>query len=949
MKEKTKLGAWTVTSFVVLAVIAGRSVSAEDPHVVKGRTVPPSNEGQQQADSSIQNSAKEVESKSNPQNPNLESAKLQSVQTGPLSEEARGPGLKLTEPPQKLEVHESSHKQIVKEVHSINQPTHTHQTALKSQNLRSEETAESSSLPSSQDQKRLDDEQKVFSERTKREKLNLPNDPVKNHVLEENTVNEAQHVSESYSERVLQADQIRSGASQDQNGQRLPVSGNQQNLNGASLPARQAAPAAGSHLKANLPKQPSPKETLEELQREAKMRQAQQRQQFHAQSQPGQPSHQRTQTTQQTGQAAQQAGQVGQQGNQAGRPVGQTGQQVVQAGQPVGQAGQQVDQSAGQMGGQAVHTSGQQLHHAGQPVRQQGHHQPVHRATPNSAQQTGQAPVQSHQQQASQGSGQSGTASQAVPNSGQQAGQTGQRVPSDDSYKVKTTTVYHNTLNKVEEEDDAADDEILEIPELIEPPVLQPPPIQQPPTVLSTEEQGTENVEKTEGQLIYEEAEPLLNATLDDDVKRGYQRLLDAAYVNHTKSMELVAYAYLHGDHLPINISGAIDMFSRLSDAGTPSGQTGLGFLHATGIGRNSSQSRALVYYTFAALGGDHFALMILGYRYWAGIGVAQSCETALTHYKKVAGSVASEVNPSGGGIIHRVRYSTRRRIRVGLGQLNYQGGRGIEQNHQRAFEYFTQAAETGDATAQAFLGKAADQHNPIGQSGLGMLYLHGRGIEKDLTKAFQLFQAAADQGWVDGQLQLGTMYYSGLGVRRDYKMAVKYFNLASQSGHILGFYNLAQMHATGTGVMRSCHTATELFKNVAERGSWSMMLMNAHSAYKMGDIQSALMQYTFAAELGYEVAQSNVAFILDQGESSMFGLNETYQRALLHWQRAAAQGYTNARVKLGDYHYYGYGTSVDYETAALHYRLAFEQQHSAQAMFNLGYMHERGLGMKKL
>ncbi|PIK62906.1 hypothetical protein BSL78_00141 [Apostichopus japonicus] len=529
-------------------------VCPEDPHVVKGRTVPPSNEGQQQADSSIQNSAKEVESKNNPQNPNLESAKLQSAQTGPLSEDARGPGLKLTEPPQKLEVHESIHKQIVKEVHSINQPTHTHQTALKSQNLRSEETAESSSLPSSQDQKRLDDEQKVFSERTKSEKLNLPNDPVKHHVLEENRVNEAQHVSESYSERVLQTDQIRSGASQDQNGQKLPVStGNQQNLNGASLPARQAAPAAGSHFKANLPKQPSPKETLEELQREAKMRQAQQRQQFHAQSQPGQPSIREPRLLNRLDKQHNRL--VGRPAGQPSRsrPVGQTGQQVVQAGQPVGQAGQQVDQSAGQMGGQAVHTSGQQLHHAGQPVRQQGHHQPVHRATPNSAQQTGQAPVQSHQQQASQGSGQSGTASQAVPNSGQQA-------------------------------------------------------------VLSTEEQGTENVEKTEGQLIYEEAEPLLNATLDDDVKRGYQRLLDAAYVNHTKSMELVAYAYLHGDHLPINISGAIDMFSRLSDAGTPSGQTGLGFLHATGIGRNSSQSRALVYYTFAALGGDHFALMILGY-----------------------------------------------------------------------------------------------------------------------------------------------------------------------------------------------------------------------------------------------------------------------------------------------------------------------------------------------
>lgn len=33
---------------------------------------------------------------------------------------------------------------------------------------------------------------------------------------------------------------------------------------------------------------------------------------------------------------------------------------------------------------------------------------------------------------------------------------------------------------------------------------------------------------------------------------------------------------------------------------------------------------------------------------------------------------------------------------------------------------------------------------------------------------------------------------------------------------------------------------------------------------------------------------------------------------------------------------------------AASHYRLASEQQHNSQAMFNLGYMHERGLGMAK-
>ena len=38
----------------------------------------------------------------------------------------------------------------------------------------------------------------------------------------------------------------------------------------------------------------------------------------------------------------------------------------------------------------------------------------------------------------------------------------------------------------------------------------------------------------------------------------------------------------------------------------------GLGFMHATGIGVNSSQSKALVYYMFAALGGDLKAQMAM-------------------------------------------------------------------------------------------------------------------------------------------------------------------------------------------------------------------------------------------------------------------------------------------------------------------------------------------------
>lgn len=500
-----------------------------------------------------------------------------------------------------------------------------------------------------------------------------------------------------------------------------------------------------------------------------------------------------------------------------------------------------------------------------------------------------------------------------------------------------------------------------------------------------------------QGRDLYEAAMTLLNQTKQDSTQ-AYTLLQSAAELGHPLALQKVAWAHLLGSHLSPNVTRASEIFEKLAIAGHADAQMGLGFMFATGIGKNSSQAKALVHYTFGALGGSQLAQMALAYRYWSGISVASNCETALTYYRKVSHTVADEVSLNGNWVVQRVRLldevdnpgSTSALLdddliqyyqflaekgdvqaQVGLGQLHYQGGRGVEQDHQRALNYFMQAAEAGNANAMAFLGKmylegssvvkqsndtalkyfrrAAEQNNAVGQSGLGLMYLHGRGVPQDYKLALKYFTLAAEQGWVDGQLQLGNMYFSGLGVRRDYKMAIKYFNLASQSGHVLAFYNLAQMQASGTGMVRSCHTSVELFKNVAERGRWGERLMEAHSAYRAGRHTQALITYMLLAELGYEVAQSNAAFILDRHETHLFRHGgEGFSRALMYWGRAASQGYAVARVKLGDYHYYGYGTSVDYETAAAHYRLASEQQHNAQAMFNLGYMHEQGLGLKQ-
>ena len=82
-----------------------------------------------------------------------------------------------------------------------------------------------------------------------------------------------------------------------------------------------------------------------------------------------------------------------------------------------------------------------------------------------------------------------------------------------------------------------------------------------------------------------------------------------------------------------------------------------MGFLYATGLGGlESNGAKALLYYTFAAIGGSAWAQMALAYRYWSGIGVTPSCEKALDFYRRVAAGVADELTLSGGTAVHRLR-----------------------------------------------------------------------------------------------------------------------------------------------------------------------------------------------------------------------------------------------------------------------------------------------------
>jgi len=81
---------------------------------------------------------------------------------------------------------------------------------------------------------------------------------------------------------------------------------------------------------------------------------------------------------------------------------------------------------------------------------------------------------------------------------------------------------------------------------------------------------------------------------------------------------------------------------------------------------------------------------------------------------------------------------------------------------------------------------------------------------------------------------------------------------------------------------------------------------------YTKGHFGKALLFYSRSAELGYEVGQSNAAWMLEKyrgvciGSDGICTTEERHQRSHNLWRHASEQGNEHASLLLGDAYYYG-------------------------------------------
>ena len=446
-----------------------------------------------------------------------------------------------------------------------------------------------------------------------------------------------------------------------------------------------------------------------------------------------------------------------------------------------------------------------------------------------------------------------------------------------------------------------------------------------------------------------------------------------SALGGNTRSEMTAAYRHHSGIGTPRNCNEASYWYKKVADkavayarSGPPGGQTlqkdsyriaddnggvyGEGAsvvssgIYANKAGPNSDSHAAfddvLEYLDLMSRKGDLKATFSLGRLHYEGSRtMKRNLRTARAYFRIVAqkywakdGSILTEDGGIGRVASKAAGY---------LGRMSLRG-EGMEQSFEKALIWFKRGLANGDALCQYELG---------------LMYLQGLGVRRDAVTAADYFKEAANQDFASAQTYLGQLFLD----QGDISTAIRYFDLAARHGHIEAFYHLAEISNNGIGRERSCGVATAYYKLVAEKAEpIHSSFDEANIAYEDGDMETALTTYMMAAEQGYESAQANVAYLLDEYQS-IFSIKSlvpwkkdrtTFLRntvlALVYWTRSAKQSNIDSMVKMGDYYLGGHGVEADMEKAATCYQTAADTHQSAQALWNLGWIHENGIGVEQ-
>ena len=205
------------------------------------------------------------------------------------------------------------------------------------------------------------------------------------------------------------------------------------------------------------------------------------------------------------------------------------------------------------------------------------------------------------------------------------------------------------------------------------------------------------------------------------------------------------------------------------------------------------------------------------------------------------------------------------------------------------------------------FMLSRARSGNLTAQYDLGVAYIEGNGVAKNVKEGQYWLEKCASKGHAAAQGYLGDIYYY---IHHDPKQACHWWQKASDGGDLDMTFNLSIMYRDGNGVPKDMAKSVSLLRKGAEAGH-AVSMFNLANYYTRGDgvprdERTALSWYTKAADKGHPGAMYNLCLSYANG----YGTARNMARAGEYLRRAAEAGYPYALFEAARQYYDG-GTMV--------------------------------------
>lgn len=217
-----------------------------------------------------------------------------------------------------------------------------------------------------------------------------------------------------------------------------------------------------------------------------------------------------------------------------------------------------------------------------------------------------------------------------------------------------------------------------------------------------------------------------------------------------------------------------------------------------------------------------------------------------------------------------------------------------VEELCKKAKEYFD---SENYSVAYNLLKAAADKGLVIAEYYLGLCYINGYAVNKDINEAINWFTKAANQGNAEAQWQLALYYYDPWDGFTD--TSVYWIEKAALLGHAKAQYEIGHFFEFGNHVEKDLIKAMKWYSKASKQGD-SRAYYRLGLCYEKGNgvercYDKAINYYIKASELGNEQAQMHLAFCYGKGEIVD---KDTFKK--MHWYtEAAIQGNAEAQYAL--------------------------------------------------